>query len=238
MSVLAGKLVVVSGASRGIGAATAQSLTAAGCRVVGLARSHRPAKSDLRWDLVCDLTEPDDLAQAAAQVVEQWGTPDIVINNAGAFMLRSFEETSVADVEGQLKVNLLAPFALAHTFLPGMKEAGRGLHITVGSVADHQGFPGNAAYAASKWGLRGLHNTLAAEFAGSGVRFSLISPGPTDTAAWDEVDPDNRPGFLPRSAMLRAEDVAEAICFVAGRPQHLTIDLLRIGPVPSPIDDE
>ena len=128
------------------------------------------------------------------------------------------------DLEVQLAVNVRAPFYVAKAFLPAMREAGRGSFINVGSVADHIGFPENAAYAASKYGLRGLHETLLAEYKGSGVRLTLVSPGPTDTAVWDPVDPDHR------EDMLRPADVAEAILFVATRPPHVLIDWLRLGP--------
>jgi NADP-dependent 3-hydroxy acid dehydrogenase YdfG len=119
---------------------------------------------------------------------------------------------------------------VARAFVPMMRAAGRGLVITVGSVADHTAFPGNAAYAASKFGVRGLHETLVAEYRSSGVRFTLISPGPTDTAAWDAVDPDSREGFTPRARMLRPEDVAGAVAFAATRPPHVQVDWLRLGP--------
>jgi len=102
--------------------------------------------------------------------------------------------------------------------------------VTIGSVADHAAFSGNTAYAASKFGLRGLHETLLAEYRGSGMRFTLVSPGPTDTAAWDAVDPDSRPGFTPRARMLRPGDVAEAVLFAATRPSHVQVDWLRLGP--------
>jgi NADP-dependent 3-hydroxy acid dehydrogenase YdfG len=111
-----------------------------------------------------------------------------------------------------------------------LKAAGRGCFITVGSVADHVGFPENAAYAASKYGLRGLHETLVAEYRGSGVRLTLVSPGPTDTALWEPFDPDRRPGVPRRADMLRPADVAAAVLFVATRPPHVLIDWLRLGP--------
>jgi NADP-dependent 3-hydroxy acid dehydrogenase YdfG len=111
-----------------------------------------------------------------------------------------------------------------------MRQAGRGTFVTVGSVADHVGFPENAAYAASKFGVRGLHETLVAEYRGSGVNLSLVSPGPTDTSVWDPYDPDRRQGFVPRAAMLRPADVAEAIMFIVTRPAHVHIDWLRLGP--------
>ncbi len=114
-----------------------------------------------------------------------------------------------------------------------MREAGGGSFITVGSVADHVGFPENAAYAASKYGLRGLHETLVAEYRGTGVRLTLVSPGATDTAIWDPFDPEQRPGFPTREAMLRPADVAAAVLFVATRPAHVHIDWLRLEPVGS-----
>ena len=111
-----------------------------------------------------------------------------------------------------------------------MRRVGRGSFIAIGSVADHRGLAGNAAYAASKYALRGLHETLVEEYRGSGVRLTLVSPGPTDTSMWDPVDPDSREGFIPRAGMLRPSDVAEAVVFVASRPPHVHIDWLRIGP--------
>ena len=73
-----------------------------------------------------------------------------------------------------------------------MRDAGGGSFISIGSVADHTGFPENAAYAASKYGLRGLHETLAAEYRGTGVRLMLVSPGATDTTIWDPFAPESR----------------------------------------------
>jgi NADP-dependent 3-hydroxy acid dehydrogenase YdfG len=75
-----------------------------------------------------------------------------------------------------------------------------------------------------------LHETLLAEYRGTGVRLTLVSPGATDTSVWDPFDPDQREGFIPRAAMLRPADVADAILFVATRPANVHIDWLRLGP--------
>ena len=233
MTDLSGTTAVVTGASRGIGAASAESLRQAGARVAGLARSLTPREETDRWDVPCDLTDGAALTSACGRILERWGAPDVVVNNAGLFLLCPFEDTDADEFSHQLAANLQAPFNVARAFLPAMRQAGRGLLVTVGSVSDHMGLPENAAYAASKYGLRGLHEVLSAEYRGSGVRFSLVSPGPTDTGAWDPVDPDNRPGFLARSDMLRPEDVAEAIVFVISRPAHMQVDWLRLGPVSS-----
>ncbi len=232
MTHLAGQTAVVSGASRGIGAEVAELLERAGARVVRMARSLEPRQGKTRWDIPCDLTDLAALGEAAGSILESWGTPGVVVNNAGAFLLRPFESTEVDELDHQYAVNLRAPFAVARAFLPRMRQARSGILVTVGSISDHTPLPENAAYASAKYALRGLHEVLVEEYRGSGVRLSLVSPGPTDTAAWDAVDPDTRPGFLKRSEMLRPRDVAEAIMFVVSRPAGVQVDWLRLGPAP------
>jgi NAD(P)-dependent dehydrogenase (short-subunit alcohol dehydrogenase family) len=223
-------VALVTGASRGIGAAAAEALAREGATVIRVARSLREGAHGRFQDVPCDLTDSQQVERLAGRVLQQYGPPAIVVSNAGAFLLQPLEATLAAELELQLAANIKAPFAVAKGFLPAMRTAGRGSFITVGSVADHVGFPENAAYAASKYGLRGLHETLLAEYAGTGVRLTLVSPGPTDTAVWDPFDPDQREGFIPRAEMLRPADVAEAILFVATRPPHVLIDWLRLGP--------
>jgi NAD(P)-dependent dehydrogenase (short-subunit alcohol dehydrogenase family) len=226
-------VALVTGASRGIGAAVAELLAGAGARVIRVARTLRPGSHGEVRDFSCDLTDWDQVQRLSHEVLQEFGPPDLVVSNAGAFLLRPLETTGAGELDQQLALNLRAPFAVARSFLPPMARAGRGSFITVGSVADHRGFPENAAYAASKYGLRGLHETLVEEYRGTGVRLSLVSPGPTDTSVWDPFDPDRREGFIPRAGMLRPGDVAEAILFVATRPQHVHIDWLRLGPTAS-----
>jgi len=230
MTALAGRLALVTGASRGIGLATARALSAQGATVIRLARSLSAGAAGGFHDIPCDLSDTRQVVEATTRLLGDWGVPQILVNNAGGFLLRPFEETEPAEFERQLSLNLRAPFLVAQGLLPAMRAAGRGILVTVGSVADHVGFAGNAAYAASKYGLRGLHETLAAEYRGTGLRFTLVSPGPTDTAAWDPVDPDRRPGLTPRADMLRPEDVADAIVFAVTRPPHATVEWLRLMP--------
>jgi NADP-dependent 3-hydroxy acid dehydrogenase YdfG len=226
---LAGQVALVTGASRGIGAAVAEALRQEGARVIRVARTFTAAAGDGE-DIRCDLTDAAEVGRLGARVLERYGPPAVVINSAGAFLLRPLETTGADELEQMVAVNLLAPFNVAKAFLPAMRQAGRGTFVTLGSVADHVGFPENAAYAASKFGVRGLHETLVAEYRGSGVNLSLVSPGPTDTSVWDPYDPDRRQGFVPRAGMLRPADVAEAIMFIVTRPAHVHIDWLRLGP--------
>jgi NAD(P)-dependent dehydrogenase (short-subunit alcohol dehydrogenase family) len=227
---LAGRVALVTGASRGIGAATATALAGAGARVIRVARSLTTGTREGYHDVSCDLTDPAQVDALATRVANEHGIPEIVVNNAGGFLLKPLEATTPAEFDEQTVQNLRSAFLVARVFLPAMREAGQGSLVSIGSVADHVGFPENAAYAASKYGLRGLHETLAAEFRGSGVRITLVSPGPVDTTIWDPFDPESREGFPARSAMLHPADVAQAVLFVVTRPPRVHIDWLRLGP--------
>ena len=228
MSALRGRLAVVTGASRGIGLAVARSLAGAGARVVRVARSLTRGVHDGFADYPADIADPAAVERLAAGVLAEAGTPDLLVNNAGVFDRMPFEQAPVAELIRQLQVNLVGAFAVTQAFIPAMRQAGQGLVITLGSVADLTAYPENSIYSATKFGLRGLHETLAAEYRGTGLRFSLVSPGPTDTPIWDAVG-GGRP-VRSRTEMLTAADVAEAVLFVATRPPRVTIDALRLTP--------
>lgn len=234
MKPLEGQLAVVTGASRGIGLASARALADAGATVVRLSRSLPDGSEGPFRDLRCDLSDLTQIVRAATRVLGEWGAPALVVQSAGLFLLRGFESTEPDELDRQLSLNIRAPFLLAQQFLPEMRARGSGHFITLGSVCDHRAFPENSAYTASKFGVRGLHEALAAEYRGSGVRFSLVSPGATDTQIWDPFDPDAHAGLLPRALMLRPEDVAEAVRFVATRPPHANVEWLRL--VPNPVE--
>jgi NAD(P)-dependent dehydrogenase (short-subunit alcohol dehydrogenase family) len=223
-------LALVTGASRGIGLAVADELRAAGAHVVRLARSLQDAAGDRLTDLQCDVTIPGDVERAVGRLKADLGVPDIVVNNAGIFFIKPLAETTPADFTAALATNLTGPFLLARALVPPMVERGSGHLVTIGSISDYIGFPGSAAYAASKFGLRGMHEVIRAETARSGVRTTLISPGPVDTDIWDAVDPDAKPGFTKRSDMMRAEDVAEAVLFAVTRPARVAITEIRLLP--------
>jgi NADP-dependent 3-hydroxy acid dehydrogenase YdfG len=171
-----------------------------------------------------------DVDRGVARVLKELGVPDIVVNNAGVFFIKRIADTTPAAFTYALAVNLTGPFLVARALVPHLVQRGAGHLVTIGSVSDHVGYPGSCAYAASKFGIRGLHEVIKAELARSGVRTTLVSPGPVDTEMWDEVDPDGKPGFTKRKDMMRAEDIAEAVLFAVTRAPRVDVTELRLMP--------
>jgi NADP-dependent 3-hydroxy acid dehydrogenase YdfG len=227
---LSGKLTLVTGASRGIGRAVADALHAAGAHVVRLARSLKDGSAERRTDLRCDVTDPAAVEGAVARVLTELGVPDVVVNNAGIFFIKRIEETSLAEFAQTLAVNLTGPFLVARALVPHLVRRGAGDLVTIGSVSDHVAYSGSTAYAASKYGLRGMHEVLRQDLARTGVRTTLVSPGPVDTPIWDAVDPDSKPGFTKRSAMLQADDVARAVLYAVTQPARVDVTEIRLMP--------
>ncbi|MEO7362639.1 MAG: SDR family oxidoreductase [Gemmatimonadaceae bacterium] len=226
---------VVTGASRGIGRCVSELLVRDGIRVYMLARREvdllhaAQTLSDLARPIVCDVTNADSVERAVDRISEETsGAPDMLINNAGIFPLSSMHSLSVDALQQTLSTNVVAPFRFVRAFLPAMKLRGSGHIVTIGSVADRAIFAENGAYAASKHAQRAMHEVLRQELQGSGIRASLVSPGPTNTNIWDAIDPDNREGFPARSSMLSAGAVAAAIQWVVNAPAELNVDEMRL----------
>jgi len=224
------KIALVTGASRGIGLAVAIALRARGMHVVRLARSLKDARAERRTDIQCDVTKPADVERALDQVDKELAVPDVLVNNAGIFFIKPLGETTLEDFTGTLAANLTAPFLFARRIIPRMVERGSGHLVTIGSISDYIGFSGSTAYAASKFGLRGMHEVIRQETAKSGVRTTLISPGPVDTDIWNAVDPDSKPGFTKRKDMMKSEDVAAAVVYAVTQPEHLAVTEIRLLP--------
>ena len=230
MMPLDGTSALVTGASRGIGRVVAALLEREGARVTALARSLDDTQTARRLDIRCDVTAATEVRDAVARAIATFGVPDIVVNNAGSFLLKPLAETSEGEFGEQWAVNTLAPFLVLRAVLPPMRARGSGHLVTIGSVVDHRPYGGNAAYGASKYGARGLHEVLVEEIRGSGLRATLVSPGPTDTRLWDPLDPDHRDDVPTRESMLAPTDVAEAVLFAVTRPPRVAVEWIRVMP--------
>ncbi len=227
---LVGRLALVTGASRGIGLAVAEELQAAGAHVVRLARSLTERSLERRTDLPCDVTDPVAVSRTIARVLAERGVPDVVVNNAGIFFVKPVADIAPEEFARTLAVNLTGPFLVARALVPAMVQRGQGHLVTIGSVSDHVPYTGSTAYAASKYGLRGVHEVMRAELSRTGVRTTLVSPGPVDTPIWDAIDPDAKPGFTKRRDMLRAEDVAAAVLYAVVQPARVAVTEIRLMP--------
>lgn len=236
-SPLAGRRAVVTGASGGIGLAAARRLAALGAEVAMVARREAVLREEARRIgpaavvLAGDVTDAAAVERIARTVADRWpGGADLLVSAAGVFEPAPLRDTSPAAFRAAFDTNLLAPFLLLRALLPSMLARGSGHVVIVGSVADRAIFPENAAYAATKHGVRAMLEVLREELRGSGVRTTLVSPGPTDTPLWDPLDPDNRPGYVKRAAMLPAVAVAEAIAWAVAQPPRVNVDELRLSP--------
>jgi NADP-dependent 3-hydroxy acid dehydrogenase YdfG len=218
---LEGRSALVTGASRGIGAACARALGRLGARCVLVSRRDGPLQALAQEIGRGAIALPSDLAALG-------GAPDIIIHAAGSFPLSAMEAVGDAELDLALALNVAAPLRLTRGCLAAMRARGSGHVVTIGSVADRNVFPSNAAYAASKHAVRAVHETLRAETRGTGIRASLVSPAATDTELWDPHDPDESPHLPSRHEMLRAEDIADAVAWAVTRPAHVDVEELRI----------
>ena len=229
---LDGRSALVTGASRGIGRACARALHAAGARLTLLSRdlaALRAFASELGDGVTCHAADLgaarlDDEIQKVQAGPD--GAPDIIVCNAASFLVSPVDDTDVADFARVVAVNLTGHFALIQALLPAMRRQGRGHIVTIGSLADHQALPGNAAYAASKFGLRALTGVLREELRGSGVRVTLVSPEHVDTDIWKDATPRQRAELAPR--MLDPDAVADAVRFAVTAPPAVNVDELRL----------
>jgi short-subunit dehydrogenase len=186
----AGKVIVVTGASSGIGAASARLFAVEGGHVVLVARSAGPLEriaSEIQAAGGKARAMPTDVGDSRAavalldRVASELGGVDVLVNNAGVNYRGAVEERNAEELAEIIAVNLTAPILMSQAVLPHLRKRRGGAIVNVASLAGRVPLPHEATYAASKWGLRGFSFSLAEELAGSGIRVSVVSPGPVET---------------------------------------------------------
>lgn len=234
----AGRAAVITGASSGIGAATARALATCGYRVALLAR-----RSD-RIDALAaeigngsiaiqaDVTDRDSLLVAAQRVLEELGGADVLVNNAGVMLLGPFSSEQHQDYRVMVEANLLGAITATEVFLGQLKDSGAGDLINISSVAGRTARAGNGVYAATKWGINGWSESLRQELLPD-VRVTLIEPGIVDTELPQHITHEQTRDSVQKGydvATVKPEEIAEVIAFVLSRPRHLAIHEVLLRP--------
>ncbi|MFJ2933236.1 SDR family NAD(P)-dependent oxidoreductase [Streptomyces sp. NPDC087219] len=219
MSALNGKVVIVTGAARGQGAAEARLLVAAGARTVLTdvrEEEGRAVAAGLGGAAVFvrhDVTSADDWRTVTDTAVTTYGGIDGLVNNAALWRTAPVESETYENFDLLLRVNLLGPFLGIQAVLPALREAGGGSIVNVSSTAGRVGLPGHAAYGAGKFGLRGLSRAAARDLAPYGVRVNSVHPGAVDTPMTTAVA-DRDWSHIPLGRMGRPEEVGELVAFL------------------------
>jgi NADP-dependent 3-hydroxy acid dehydrogenase YdfG len=232
-----GRVAVVTGASSGIGAATARALAANGYRVALLARrvDRITALAEEIGNgaiaIAADVTDRDALVAAADRVQQELGGADVLVNSAGIMLLGPFSSDQRDDYRQMIEFNLLGAITATEVFLDQLKTGG-GDVVNISSVAGRTARAGNGVYAATKWGLNGWSESLRQELLPD-VRVTLIEPGAVATELPTHITHEaTRQGAeqLYSQVTVTAEDIAEVIAFAVNRPKHLAIHEILLRP--------
>ncbi|CAM9621236.1 unnamed protein product [Discosporangium mesarthrocarpum] len=227
---LAGKVAVVTGAARGIGAATARRFVEEGARVVLADRradegkAHADTLCGLHEDAACfvdlDITSEDGWAEAVATATQRFGGLDVLVNNAGMIRVKPLEETDLETFRKVIDTNLIGAFLGIKAVMGTMKARGGGSIVNFSSVQGLEGRENMSAYASSKFGVRGLSKTAAIELGPAGIRVNVVVPGPTRTKmterkGWTDAQYDAAYGGYPLGRMADAREIADVVLFLA-----------------------
>ncbi|MCP9488514.1 MAG: SDR family oxidoreductase [Solirubrobacteraceae bacterium MAG38_C4-C5] len=240
---ISGRTAVITGASSGIGEATAHTLAAAGARVALLARRSDRIEAlarELGGDTIAvtaDVTDRASLEQAAARVHDELGGADILINNAGQMLLSPFGPDYAQETRRMVEINLLGAMTTTEVFLDQLRDGGGDL-VNISSVAGRTAGKGSSVYNATKWGLNGWSEALRQELLPD-VRVIVVEPGAVDTELTDHIThPRSQEGaraMYEKVEALTSQDIADVIAFAVGRPRRVAINEVLIRPSKQPL---
>lgn len=218
---LKGKVAIVTGAARGMGATIAKTLLDKGASVV--ATDIAPFDGDTLGSYADLLTARHDVsdqaawADVAAQAVSRFGRIDALVNNAGVFMAGAMEATDAAQVELAFRVNQLGVFLGMKAVVEHLKAAGGGSIVNIASCVAMRGVSDQFAYAASKWAVRGMTKCAAIELAKHNIRVNSVNPGPTDTPMTSSFGEDHQAflrSIIPLGRLGAPQDIAHTVAFL------------------------
>jgi NADP-dependent 3-hydroxy acid dehydrogenase YdfG len=233
-----GRVAVITGASSGIGEATARALAAAGYRVALLARRADRIETladelgDGAIAVPADVTDRDALVAAARRVRHELGPAHVLVNNAGLMLLAPFGPDQREDYRRMIEVNLLGAITATEVFLDQLKAGGEGDIVNISSVAGRIARPTNGVYAATKFGLNGWSDSLRQELLPD-VRVTVIEPGAVATELTDHITHEaTKQGVeqLYATSAITADDIAQVIAFAVGRPRHVALNEILVRP--------
>ena len=232
---LEGKVVIITGASSGIGAGAARRFAAQGCKLTLAARSVDKMKALAKTlpteSLVvrADMTQPADISNMVERTLERFGRLDVMFANAGIFIHGDFIDNDIDTVSDMLKINVDAVLRCAHAVIPIMKAQGAGDILVTSSIAGHEKLHRGPAYGATKHAIETFVNTLRRQVAADGIRVMSLAPARVANELWNLTDPDEiEKVTVGDQHYLKVEDVAEAAVFMLSRPRHVTVRNLVI----------
>jgi 3-hydroxy acid dehydrogenase/malonic semialdehyde reductase len=225
---LEGKTAIVTGASSGIGAATARALADNGARVAGGAR--RVAQLETEVALELDVTDPSSCERFVEQAIAELGGLDVLVNNAGLGLGREpFDQSTEEDEETVLETNVHGVMRLTRLCLPHIRNGGH--IVNLGSVAGRQPYENAAVYVTSKFAVRGFTYALREDLLGRPIHVTTVDPGLVETN-FSRVrfrgDEERAKAVYAKVEPLRPEDIAECIVFALTRPPHVNVDELVV----------
>jgi NADP-dependent 3-hydroxy acid dehydrogenase YdfG len=240
---LAGKVALVTGASSGIGEATALALAEAGAAVaIGARRRDRlDALAEKLADggtrvlaLDLDVTDEQACRDAVARTRAELGGLDVLVNNAGVMLLGTIVGADPEDWRRMVSTNVLGLMYMTHAAIDGMVEQGSGDVVNISSVAGRTARKGAGVYNASKWAVNAFSESLRQEVTARGVRISLVEPGAVATELSSHItQPDAREASRQMAASMRtlqSEDIARAIVYVVTQPPHVAVNEVLVRP--------
>ena len=229
---LKGRVVLITGAGRGIGRALAHAFAAAGSKVALLGKTKKnllEVQRELKDSgaptvvLTADVSDEGVVSRAVAAAEQQLGPVDVLVNNAGIFAMAPIEKMDTVVFDRMLAVNLRGPFLMSRAVLPGMKSRMRGHIVNISSTAGRRGFPGGGAYCASKFGLAGLTEVMRYEARASNVRVTCVYPSTVNTDFVKKSGMD----LAPERA-IQPEDVANAVVSLVAMDDRAMMTALEI----------